>query len=105
MERWRRWRLQPSWFKAGNQEAQAGHLVGVQHVHISRNRAEQVRPLWNTHYLHKAGLRLDRLSVHSYKPDLVLLSAYSSVIFTLEGVPSGQESDVERALDSFYIRG
>ena len=25
--------------------------------------------------------------------------------FTLEGVPTGQESDVERALDSYYIRG
>jgi hypothetical protein len=27
------------------------------------------------------------------------------VTFKLEGVPVGQESDIERALDTFYIRG
>jgi activator of HSP90 ATPase len=27
------------------------------------------------------------------------------VTFQLEGVPAGQESDIERAIDTFYIRG
>ncbi|KAL7425071.1 Co-chaperone [Cryptotrichosporon argae] len=32
-------------------------------------------------------------------------SDFTKVVFTLDGVPAGKEADLERAIDTFYIRG